>query len=167
MSFLQTETAQAEPVEALPFSSGGAGKGKGQPFDKLRVSGFGLLVLATLTAATEPPAPGYQPGFAVPAPPAPANGAIFQSTNGYAPLTSGQRAAQVGDVLTVVLTERTQAQATAGTTTERAGNVGLLPPVTASSPDCSAHRTRGRAATANMAGPARPRSRTSCRARSA
>jgi flagellar L-ring protein precursor FlgH len=130
MSFLQTETAQAEPVEALPFSSGGAGKGKGQPFDKLRVSGFGLLVLATLTAATEPPAPGYQPGFAVPAPPAPANGAIFQSTNGYAPLTSGQRAAQVGDVLTVVLTERTQASATAGTTTQREGSIGLLPPVT-------------------------------------
>ncbi len=83
-----------------------------------------------LTAAVEPPAPGYQPGFSIPAPPAPANGAIFQATNGYAPLTSGQRAAQVGDVLTIVLTERTQAQATAGTTTQREGNVGLLPPVT-------------------------------------
>ncbi len=43
-----------------------------------------------LLAAAEPPAPGYQPGYSVPAPPLPANGAIFQTTNGYAPLTSGQ-----------------------------------------------------------------------------
>ncbi len=86
--------------------------------------------LLAATVAAEPPAPGFQPSFSVPAPPAPANGAIFQVSNGYAPLTSGQRAAQVGDVLTVVLVERTQAQATAGTTTQRDGNVGLLPPVT-------------------------------------
>ena len=90
-----------------------------------------LASAAVLTvAAVEPPAPGYQPGYSIPAPPLPANGAIFQVSNGYAPLTSGQRAAQVGDVLTIVLTERTQAQATAGTTTQREGNVGLLPPVT-------------------------------------
>ncbi|HEX8366470.1 MAG TPA: flagellar basal body L-ring protein FlgH [Allosphingosinicella sp.] len=84
----------------------------------------------TLTAAFDPPAPGYQPGFSIPAPPAMANGSIFQATNGYAPLTSGQRAAQVGDVLTVVLTERTVAQASAGTTTQRDGSIGLLPPIT-------------------------------------
>jgi flagellar L-ring protein precursor FlgH len=104
-------------------------KKKGQSFDKLRMGGL-FCIGAALTAAAEPPAPGYQPGYSVPAPPLPANGSIFQVTNGYAPLTSGQRAAQVGDVLTIVLTERTQAQATAGTTTQREGNVGLLPPVT-------------------------------------
>ena len=43
-----------------------------------------------------------------PPPPAVPNGAIFQAANGYAPLTSGQRAAQVGDVITIVLVERTQ-----------------------------------------------------------
>lgn len=88
------------------------------------------LIIAAMLAAFEPPAPGYQPTFSVPAPPAPANGSIFQAGNGYAPLTSGQRAAQVGDVLTIVLTERTQAAATAGTTTQRNGNIGLTPPTT-------------------------------------
>jgi flagellar L-ring protein FlgH len=89
-----------------------------------------IISAALVVAGAEPPAPGFEPSFSVPAPPAPANGAIFQATNGYAPLTSGQRAAQVGDVLTVVLVERTAAEATAGTTTQRDGNVGLIPPVT-------------------------------------
>jgi flagellar L-ring protein precursor FlgH len=89
-----------------------------------------LPAVVLLTAAFDPPAPGFQPTYSVPAPPAVANGSIFQPTNGYAPLTSGQRAAQVGDVLTVVLTERTQAAATAGTSTQRNGNIGLTPPTT-------------------------------------
>ncbi len=85
-----------------------------------------------LTAAYDPDpnAPAFRPSYAVPAPPPPANGSIFQASNGYAPLTSGQRAAQVGDVLTVVLTERTQAQATAGTNTQRDSSLGLTPPTT-------------------------------------
>jgi len=92
---------------------------------------FSLVLAASfLVAAYEPPAPGFQPTFSVPAPPPVANGSIFQVSNGYAPLTSGQRAAQVGDVLTVVLTERTQAAATAGTSTQRDGNIGLRPPTT-------------------------------------
>ena len=89
-----------------------------------------LPVAALLAAAFDPPAPGFQPTYSVPAPPPVANGSIFQPTNGYAPLTSGQRAAQIGDVLTVVLTERTQAAATAGTATQRNGTVGLTPPTT-------------------------------------
>ena len=89
-----------------------------------------ILSAALLAASFDPPAPGYQPSYSGPPVPAPANGAIFQSSNGYAPLTSGQRAAQVGDVLSVVLTERTQAQATAGTTTQRNGTIGLTPPTT-------------------------------------
>jgi flagellar L-ring protein precursor FlgH len=91
---------------------------------------FILSVAALLTAASGPPPVRIQPTFAVPAPPAPANGSIFQASNGYAPLTSGQRAAQVGDIVTIVLTERMQAQATAGTSTQRQGNVGIIPPVT-------------------------------------
>lgn len=87
-------------------------------------------VLLTAAADPDPNNPAFRPTYSVPAPPAPANGAIFQATNGYAPLTSGQRAAQVGDVLTIVLTERTQAQATAGTSTGRDGGIGLLPPTT-------------------------------------
>jgi flagellar L-ring protein FlgH len=90
-----------------------------------------LLAAAQLIGTGAPPnTTEFRPSYSVPAPPAPANGAIFQATNGYAPLTSGQRAAQVGDVLTVVLTERTQAQASAGTNTQRGGDLGLTPPTT-------------------------------------
>lgn len=59
---------------------------------------------------------------------APASGAIFQASRGYAPLTSGQRAAAVGDVLTVVLVERTQGSTANTTGTDRDGSIGLAPP---------------------------------------
>ena len=70
-----------------------------------------------------------------PAPPAPppapvANGAIFQASNGYAPLTSGQRAASVGDVITIVLTERTQGSSSNSANMAREGSIGLTPPPT-------------------------------------
>jgi flagellar L-ring protein FlgH len=56
------------------------------------------------------------------------NGAIFQAAGGYAALTSGMRAARVGDVLTITLQERTNAGITNSTGTNRAGNIGLAPP---------------------------------------
>jgi flagellar L-ring protein FlgH len=66
-----------------------------------------------------------------PAPPPPvANGAIFQPANGYAPLTSGQRAAQVGDVITIELVERTQGTSTSTSATDHNGSIGLTPPTT-------------------------------------
>lgn len=58
------------------------------------------------------------------------NGAIFQAAAGYAPLTSGARASSVGDILTVILVERTQATKSATQTTDRKGAVGLTPPAT-------------------------------------
>ena len=68
----------------------------------------------------------------IPTPPetAPANGAIFQATRGYVPLTSGHRAGSVGDVLTVALVERTVGSTTATTGTDRSGSIGLTPPTT-------------------------------------
>ena len=63
-------------------------------------------------------------------PPAPANGSIFQVHAGYAPLTSGQRAAAVGDIITIALVERTQAVKSSTATTGRAGSIGLTPPAT-------------------------------------
>jgi len=60
-------------------------------------------------------------------PPAATPGAIFVS--GYSPLTSGARASQIGDVLTVVLVERTQATKSNSAKTGRTGSVGLTPPV--------------------------------------
>ena len=59
-----------------------------------------------------------------------ANGAIFQAANGYAPLTSGQRAAQVGDVITIALVERTQGTSTSTSATDHNGSIGLTPPTT-------------------------------------
>jgi flagellar L-ring protein FlgH len=58
------------------------------------------------------------------------NGAIFQVANGYAPLTNGARAAMVGDILTILLVERTQASKTNSANTDRSGSIGLTPPTT-------------------------------------
>ena len=62
-------------------------------------------------------------------PAAPANGAIFQA-GAYAPLTSGMRASQPGDILTIVLVERTSATKSNSATTGRDGSIGLTPPTT-------------------------------------
>jgi flagellar L-ring protein precursor FlgH len=59
-----------------------------------------------------------------------ANGSIFQASMGYTPLTSGARATSVGDIITIVLVERTQASKTTSADTSRNGSVGLTPPST-------------------------------------
>jgi len=58
------------------------------------------------------------------------NGAIFQAFNGYAPLTSGSRAAMVGDVLTIELVERTSASKSNSSSTSKNSKFGLTPPTT-------------------------------------
>ncbi|MGQ2929372.1 MAG: flagellar basal body L-ring protein FlgH [Sphingopyxis sp.] len=64
-----------------------------------------------------------------PAPPVPpANGSIFQGS--YVALTSGGRAGQVGDILTIQLVERTIAAKSNSAGTTRDGSVGLTPPAT-------------------------------------
>jgi len=72
----------------------------------------------------------YQPTPYQAPPPVPADGAIFHAAAGYAPLTSGARAAQVGDILTIILVEKTQATKSNSASTDRSGNVGLTPPTT-------------------------------------
>lgn len=74
-------------------------------------------------------------GFAAALPPAPQpvqqsqpDGAIFQVSQGYAPLYYGNRAARVGDVVTIVLVERTQTSKSTSGSTKRDGNVGLSLP---------------------------------------
>jgi len=74
--------------------------------------------------------PEYAPTLSAPFAPRPANGAIFQADDGYAPLTSGARAARVGDMLTIVLAEKTQASKSNAAKTNRTGSVGLTPPAT-------------------------------------
>src|SRR3546814_18979267 len=50
----------------------------------------------------------FAASYAPPPQPVPySNGAIFQASPGYAPLTRGARAAHVGDILTTALVERT------------------------------------------------------------
>jgi flagellar L-ring protein precursor FlgH len=93
------------------------------------VTGLKLVGAFLLTAAGKP-SPHHAPSFAPPLPPPAANGSIFQTSQGYAPLTSGTRAASVGDLLTVVLVERTQAAKSAVANTGRKGDIGLAPPVT-------------------------------------
>jgi flagellar L-ring protein precursor FlgH len=60
----------------------------------------------------------------------PANGSIFQASMGYTPLTSGARATSVGDIITIVLVEKTQATKSNSADTSRNGNIGLSPPTT-------------------------------------
>lgn len=67
--------------------------------------------------------------YAQEAVPAPANGSIYQAGN-YAPLTSGNRAGKVGDVLTVILVEQTNAAKSNSANTNRGGDFGVSPPTT-------------------------------------
>ena len=76
----------------------------------------------------KPPEISYAPSFPVPATPPVANGGIYQASMGYAALTSGARAARVGDTLTIALVERTQAVKSNSASTDRNGNIGLSPP---------------------------------------
>jgi flagellar L-ring protein FlgH len=94
-------------------------------FSGLVIGGF---LLASPALAKKKPASDFAPAVPVEAPVPPTPGAIFSA--GYAPLTSGARAAQVGDVLTVVLVERMQAVKSNSAKTGRDGGFGLTPPTT-------------------------------------
>ncbi|MDQ8757189.1 flagellar basal body L-ring protein FlgH [Sphingosinicella sp. LHD-64] len=90
-----------------------------------------LLIAACLFCASRAqPQEEFRPAPPPAPPPAAANGAIFQASNGFSPLTSGQRAGAVGDVLTIVLVERTQGSSSSSSGTNREGNIGLTPPST-------------------------------------
>jgi flagellar L-ring protein precursor FlgH len=89
-----------------------------------------FLIAACLLCSHRQTQPQYEPAPPPPAPPPAANGAIFQPANGYAPLTSGQRAAQVGDIITIVLVERTQGTSTSTSATDHNGSIGITPPST-------------------------------------
>jgi flagellar L-ring protein precursor FlgH len=67
---------------------------------------------------------------AAPAAASPANGSIFQASDGYAALHEGTRARRVGDPLTIVLVERTSASKSAGSQLDSGGGFSLTPPST-------------------------------------
>lgn len=89
------------------------------------------MTLLSAAAQARGPKVDYAPTYAQQVPAnRPTNGAIFQAAHGYAPLTSGNRASMVGDVLTITLVERTQASKSTSQSTDRAGSIGLTPPST-------------------------------------
>ena len=88
-----------------------------------------VAVASLLLIAGKKPNP-YEPAYAPPPPAQPANGAIFQASRGYAALTSGTRASMVGDLLTIVLVERTQASKSASSKLDSGGGFSLTPPTT-------------------------------------
>jgi flagellar L-ring protein precursor FlgH len=76
------------------------------------------------------PDPAFAPVLATPPAPPPANGSIFQVSEGYAALTSGARAARVGDIIQVQLVERTNAATQNSQSSDRSGGIGITPPTT-------------------------------------
>lgn len=87
------------------------------------------------------------PPPATPAP-LPANGSIFQPTDGYAALYEGQRAHRIGDPLTIILVENTSASKSSSSKLDSSGSFGLTPPSTGplslfKPSDASASGTRG------------------------
>ncbi|GIX21175.1 flagellar basal body L-ring protein FlgH [Erythrobacter cryptus] len=75
---------------------------------------------AALTAASAPPPPASAPGHSP--------GAIFQSAQGYAGLVTGTRARQLGDMVTIILTEATTTSKSAQGRTSREGGFSITPP---------------------------------------
>jgi flagellar L-ring protein precursor FlgH len=98
----------------------------------LALGGATLALFADPAAAQifgrKKPVEDYSATIPAGPPPRPANGAIFQASNGYGALYEGQRARRVGDPLTIVLVERTAASKTAGSNLDSRGNFGLTPP---------------------------------------
>ncbi len=97
---------------------------------KTRLLICSLLVCTAPALAARKEQPDWSASLPAAPPPAPANGAIFQTSAGYAPLHAGNRAARVGDPLTILLIESTTTAKTVTSKTNKSGDVGLTPPAT-------------------------------------
>ncbi len=104
-----------------------------KPFPK-RILLMGVtpfLLVSCMGAHSSISAQEFTPVTAAPQPePALANGAIFQVTSGYSALTSGTRASQKGDIITILLVERTRASKSNSASKDRNGGFSLTPPTT-------------------------------------
>ena len=87
-------------------------------------------LLGRIVARGPDPHVVYGPSAPAVPPAPPADGAIFHASYGYAPLTSGTRAAHVGDVVTILLVEKTQALKSNSASTDRSGSISVTPPPT-------------------------------------
>jgi flagellar L-ring protein FlgH len=90
---------------------------------------FAILVAVTPSNARKTSEESFSTSRPLISAPATTPGAIV-SVDYYAPLTSGARASRIGDILTVVLMERTTASKSNSATTDRSGDIGLTPPST-------------------------------------
>ena len=101
------------------------------PMSLLRLSGAALLAAAVAGCAMIPPepivtGPVTAPPPAPPPPSAQPNGSIYQPrVYGNYPLFEDRRPRNVGDIVTIVLNEKTNAAKNVATTTERSGSAGL------------------------------------------
>lgn len=114
----------------FPSPERGMSEGRARPTPRRRPPFRQLTLILALCAGTawaKPPKEQFPPTLAPPPAPRPANGAIFQ-VGGYTALTSGSRASQVGDVLTIQLVERTNATKSNAASTDRSGDISVAPP---------------------------------------
>lgn len=93
----------------------------------LAIVAFALVPFAA-HAKDKVPSDAFTVSMPLPPAPPPANGSIFQGS--YVALTSGGRAGQVGDIITIQLVERTAATKSNAAGTQRDGDIGLTPPTT-------------------------------------
>jgi len=96
---------------------------------------FGLALSAGAPAEArllgkKKPPEDYSAAPPVAPPVAPANGSIFQPQNGYAALYEGSVARKVGDPLTIILVENTQASKSSSSKLDSGGGFSLTPPST-------------------------------------
>lgn len=95
-----------------------------------------IMLIGCMGSSSNAPQKGFAPVVAAPvvqnqsSNTNAANGAIFQSTSGYAALTSGTRASMKGDIITILLVERTQAAKSNSASKDRNGGFSLTPPTT-------------------------------------
>jgi flagellar L-ring protein FlgH len=105
----------------------------------IRTIAGSMLLVAMLTGCASAP-PKSDPGFApisaaaYPQPAAPTPGAIYREGAGGMALFADRRARQPGDLLTIVLAERTLAQSRSSTSTNKSSEVGVNMPSLAGAP---------------------------------
>ncbi len=96
------------------------------------ISGAGLLLIIILTSACSTPAALSKPGFApatpvIQAPTKPLSGSIYTSSNNHF-LFEDQKARRVGDLITVILQERTKSAKKATTSTKKDSTINIPAP---------------------------------------
>lgn len=95
---------------------------------------FTMLALTLHTgpalAKKAPLLSGFEPTLPVTSAPVsgPATGSIFNVNSGYSPLHRGTRAGQVGDPLTILLVERTNAAKSVTSKSAKGGGASITPP---------------------------------------